>query len=104
MTENTKENLQIAGGILTAIGIIASIVVYANSPKFKVGDCFQYKYAESWGKTNYIYKVLAVGKKHYLQTFTLPGHAFNSNPEEASLTDEDRIDFIDEDYEKVKCP
>lgn len=104
MTKNAKENLHIAGFILLFVAIVASIVTYALSPKFKAGDCFQYKYAESWEKSNYIYKVLTVGKKHYLSTFTLPGHSFNSNPEEASLTDEDRIDFIDEGYQKVKCP
>jgi hypothetical protein len=104
MTKLQKEGLQNTTFSILLLIVIYSIVWYLLSPKFKVGDCFQYKYNESWEKGNYISKVLSVGKKHYFTTFTMQGHTFNSNPYESGLTEEDRIDFTDAEYEKVKCP
>jgi hypothetical protein len=109
-----KQAAQIlAFGILAFI-LIMSILCYSSLPKFKVGNCLGSNDLEPWEHDDMIYKVLAVGKRHYhltygFKTFSLYKHIFtegifNNDPEGNGIISNESIDYIERRYKKVECP
>jgi hypothetical protein len=91
-SECFKLTLISVGGFIVVIGIIS--IIYANHPRFKVGDCIMLK-EPPLNDMHVAYKILSVEKDHYeviicsrLRCAFVPGIDFKSQKH----------------YEKVSCP
>lgn len=78
--------------------LFLSLILIGCGPKFKVGDCLQYKDTESWVGSSHpeIAKIIGIGNTHYHMTYLLLGYDIP--------LDFSDFGFVDRMKEKTECP